>query len=100
MEALVWETAEELDKKVAEHLRNIRKRRQISQRSLADLSGVSYGSVKRFETTGQISLLLTKLAMALGLADELRDLFSQVPYQDIQEVINENRERTGGLSRQ
>lgn len=42
----------------------------------------------------------TKLAMALGLADELRDLFSQVPYQDIQEVINENRERTGGLSRQ
>ncbi len=35
MEALVWETAEELDKKVAEHLRNIRKRRQISQRSLA-----------------------------------------------------------------
>ena len=33
MEALVWETAEELDKKVAEHLRNIRKRRQISQRS-------------------------------------------------------------------
>ena len=45
MEALVWETAEELDKKVAEHLRNIRKRRQISQRSLADLSGVSYGSV-------------------------------------------------------
>lgn len=101
MEALVWETAEELDKKVAEHLRNIRKRRQISQRSLADLSGVSYGSVKRFETTGQISLLsLTKLAMALGMADELRDLFSQVPYQDIQEVINENRERTGGLSRQ
>lgn len=101
MEALVWETAEELDKKVAEHLRNIRKRRQISQRNLADLSGVSYGSVKRFETTGQISLLsLTKLAMALGLADELRDLFSQVPYHDIQEVINENRERTGGLSRQ
>ncbi len=43
---------------------------------------------------------MTKLAMALGLADELRDLFSQVPYQDIQEVINENRERTGGLSRQ
>ena len=101
MEALVWETAEELDKKVAEHLRNIRKRRQISQRNLATLSGVSYGSVKRFETTGQISLLsLTKLVMALGLADELRDLFSQVPYQDIQEVINENRERTGGLSRQ
>ena len=76
MEALVWETAEELDKKVAEHLRNIRKRRQISQRSLADLSGVSYGSVKRFETTGQISLLsLTKIAVALNIADDLRNIF-------------------------
>lgn len=57
-----------------------------------DMSGVSYGSIKRFETTGQISLLsLTKLAMALELADELRDLFTQVPYRNIQEVINESK---------
>ncbi len=56
------------------------------------MSGVSFGSVKRFETTGQISLLsLTKIAMALDMADELRNLFTQVPYKDIQEVINENR---------
>ena len=92
MEALVWETAEELDKKVAEHLRNIRKRRQISQRSLADLSGVSYGSVKRFETTGQISLLsLTKIAVALNIADDLRNIFTEIPYNSIEEVINERR---------
>lgn len=59
---------------------------------LAKMSGVSFGSVKRFETTGQISLLsLTKIAMALDMADELRNLFTQVPYKDIQEVINENR---------
>ena len=49
-------------------------------------------AIKRFETTGQISLLsLTKLAMALELADELRDLFTQVPYRNIQEVINESK---------
>ena len=59
---------------------------------LADLSGVSYGSIKRFETSGQISLLaLTKIAMALDMADELRNIFSQVPYRNIQEVINESR---------
>ena len=87
MEALVWETAEELDKKLAERMRRIRRRRKVS-----DMSGVSYGSIKRFETTGQISLLsLTKLAMALELADELRDLFTQVPYRNIQEVINESK---------
>ena len=53
---------------------------------------MSYGSVKRFEATGKISLLsLTKLAMALDMADELRELFTQVPYRNIQEVIDERK---------
>ena len=87
---LVWETAEELDKKLAERIRRIRKRRSISQQELAVMSGVSYGSIKRFEGSGQISLLsLTKIAMALELTDELRDLFAQVPYRSIEEVIHE-----------
>ena len=73
-------------------VRKIRKRRSITQEKLASISGVSYGSIKRFETTGQISLLsLTKIAIALDLADELRNIFTQVPYKDIQEVINENK---------
>ena len=50
MEGLVWETAEELDMKLAERVRNIRKRRSISQQKLATMSNVSYGSIKRFET--------------------------------------------------
>ena len=92
MEGFIWETAEELDLKLAQRIRNIRKRRSISQEKLASMSGVSYGSVKRFESTGQISLLsLTKVAMALDITDELRNIFSQVPYRDIKEVINETR---------
>jgi len=92
MEQLIWETAEELDQKLARRVRNIRKRRSISQEKLAQMSGVSYGSIKRFEASGQISLIsLTKLAMALEIADELRTIFTQVPYKDIQEVINETR---------
>ena len=92
MNELVWETAEELDKKMAERIRRIRKRRSISQQELSIMSGVSYGSVKRFETSGQISLLsLTKIAMALDLTDELRDLFTQAPYRSIEEVIHEGR---------
>ena len=68
----------------------LEKRRSISQMKLASMSGVSYGSIKRFETTGQISLIsLTKIAMALDIADELRNIFTQVPYRNIQEVINE-----------
>lgn len=92
MEALVWETAEELDKEIAKRIRKIRKRRSISQEKLSAMSGVSYGSIKRFEATGQISLLsLTRLAMALHLADELRELFTNVPYKNIEEVIRETR---------
>ena len=92
MEQLVWETAEELDQKLAQRVRNIRKRRSVSQEKLAVMSGVSYGSIKRFESSGQISLIsLKKIALALDLADELRNLFTQVPYKDIQEVINEGR---------
>ena len=92
MSALVWETAKELNQKLADRVRNIRRRRSISQQKLADISGVSYGSIKRFEQTGQISLLsLTRIAMALDIAGELRNLFTAVPYQDIQEVINENK---------
>ena len=95
MEALVWETAEELDMKLAQRVRNIRRRRKISQEELSRMSGVSYGSVKRFEATGKSSLLsLTKLAMALDLADELRELFTQVPYRNIQEVIDERKRNT------
>ena len=92
MERLVWETAEELDQKLAQRVRNIRKRRSISQEKLAAMSGVSHGSIKRFVTTGQMSLIsLTKIAMALDIADELRSLFLQVPYRNIQEVLNETK---------
>ena len=92
MEQFIWETPEELDQKLAQRVRKIRKRRSITQEKLASISGVSYGSIKRFETTGQISLLsLTKIAIALDLADELRNIFTQVPYKDNQEVFNETR---------
>ena len=65
MNEYIWETAEELDKKIADRVRLIRKRRSISQEKLAQISGVSFGSVKRFETTGQISLLsLTRIETA------------------------------------
>lgn len=92
MEKLIWETAEELDQKLAQRVQNVRKRRSISQEKLASMSGVSYGSIKRFETSGQISLIsLTKIAIALDIADDIRNLFTTVPYRDIQEVINETK---------
>ena len=88
--AFVWETPEEIDLALARRLKGIRKRRGFSQEQLSERSNVSYGSLKRFETTGQISLLsLTKLAVALGCEDELRELFTNVVYRNIEEVLRE-----------
>ena len=92
MNEYVWETAEEINLQLATRISGIRKRRGITQERMSDLSGVSFGSVKRFERTGQISLLsLTRIATALGCADEIKHLFGDVPYQSIDEVIHERR---------
>ena len=90
MQALLWETPEEINLALALRIKNIRKRRKISQEELAKLSGVSFGSIKRFELTGQISLIsLTRIAVSLNLQDEIKDLFTQVPYLSIEEVLND-----------
>ena len=87
----VWETPEEIDKALAERLKKIRKRRGMTQQQLSVRSNVSFGSIKRFEISGQISLLsLTKLAVALNCEEELRSLFSNVPYRSIEEVLRES----------
>lgn len=82
-------TPHELNSEIAKRLRTIRKRRGFSQAKLSEKSGVSLGSVKRFETNGEISLIsLTKIAIALQVEDELDSLFTAVPFQSIQEVID------------
>ena len=88
----IWETPEEINQAVALRLRAIRKRQGLSQQKLSQKSNVSYGSIKRFEETGQISLLsLTKLCVALGCEDELKNLFTHVEYNSIEEVLREQK---------
>ncbi|MDY4921037.1 MAG: helix-turn-helix transcriptional regulator [Phascolarctobacterium sp.] len=85
-------TPQEINKGIAARIRAVRKRRSISQIRLSEKSGVSLGSVKRFESTGEISLLsLTKIAIALECEQELKNLFSDVPYLTLEEVENANR---------
>lgn len=82
-------TPGDINKKIAERIRAIRKRRKISQKELGEKSGVSLGSVKRFEQSGEISLLsLTKIAIALKIDDEMKNLFTDVPFQSIEEIKN------------
>jgi transcriptional regulator with XRE-family HTH domain len=92
MHRYVWETPEEINLVIAENARKLRKRKGITQEKLSSISGVSYGSIKRFESTGNISFLsLTKIAIALDAVNGVKALFTEVPYQSIEEVINEQK---------
>lgn len=78
----------EIDTGIADRLIRLRKRKKISQQELAVRSGVSLGSVKRFEQSGEISLKsLTKIAIALSVEGELDALFGEVPFESIEELI-------------
>ena len=87
---LYQKTWTELNNDIAQKIVRLRKRKKITQKQLAARSGVSLGSLKRFEQSGEISLQsLTKIAIALDVENELEDLFNNVPFASIEEVINE-----------
>ena len=67
----------------------------LTQAALAKLSGVSLGSLQRFENKAEISLKsLLKLAIALNATEEFKELFTKRNYQNINQVINQNENKT------
>lgn len=89
MISLYQKTWKEINNEVASNVQKLRKRKKISQKELAERSGVSLGSIKRFEQTGEISLQsLTKIAIALRAEDELESLFTSANFESIEEILN------------
>ena len=74
---------------IAKRERGIRKKKKLSRAELSKKSNVSYGSLKRFEETGNISLTsLIKLAIALECTEEFETLFRAGKPESIEEIIN------------
>lgn len=70
----------ELQTQIASNLRAKRLGQNLTQQTLSARSGVSYGVLKKFELTGQISLSsLLKLAAALGALEDFNGLFAKQP---------------------
>lgn len=62
---------------LAARFKRVRKAAKLTQAELAERSTVSLGSLRRFETTGRVSLeSLAKLADVLGRLEELDGLFA------------------------
>lgn len=92
MAEFIWETPSEINRELAKRVKRIRRRKKITQKELSERSNVSYGALKKFEQTGEISLLsLTKIAMELDVVNEIQNLFTKVPYGSIEEVLNESK---------
>ncbi|MCL2367011.1 MAG: helix-turn-helix domain-containing protein [Oscillospiraceae bacterium] len=89
MNNMNFKTPSDLGMTIAMNVRTYRKARKLSMRRLSEMSAVSYGSMKRFEQTGEISLKsLLKIAIVLDCADTFEELFANIQPQSIQEIID------------
>jgi transcriptional regulator with XRE-family HTH domain len=69
----------ELMRDLAKKAKDLRLKANLTQSGLASRSGVSLGSIKRFERTGEVSLKsLLNIALVLGRLDDFDSVFSAV----------------------
>lgn len=81
-----------LAEKIAGNLKTRRLELNITQEELARKSGVSLGSVKRFECKAEVSLKhLLMLAIALNATEEFTMLFSKKQYKSLDELISDTK---------
>lgn len=89
-ELLNLKTPGELSQIIAANVKKKRKSLHLTQQQLSKKAGISYGSLKRFEQTGEIALLsLLKIAVVLDEGEEFTQLFAKKTYASIQEIIDE-----------
>lgn len=80
-------TPEQVGAGLAHRMRKLRLARGWRQLTLAERSGVSLGSLRRFETSGRVSLQnLLKLAFALRRLDDFDTLFLPPPASSMAEL--------------
>lgn len=80
----------ETAKQIAQRLREKRLALNLTQLALAKKAGVSLGSLKRFESSYEISLHhLILLAIALQVSEDFERLFTSAVYQSVDDVIKQ-----------
>ena len=81
---------EEIARDIAKAEKSKRKKRKLTQEELSARAGISLGTLRRFEQTGEISFVsLLKIAAILDETDKFAKLFTSREYTSIQEVIDE-----------
>lgn len=82
----------EIAEKIAGDVKELRLRENLTQQALAKKSGVSLGSLKRFESTYEISLKnLIQLGLTLRTVDGLLKSFEKETPQSIDLILREKK---------
>ena len=85
---LVQKTAPQIAQELSERVRRRRKEKGFTQAQLAERSGMSLASYKRFEQQHEIAFdSLIKIAIALGLENDFDKLFATPQFSSIEELI-------------
>jgi transcriptional regulator with XRE-family HTH domain len=88
-------TPKETAMEIANRAKQCRIRLEYTQKELAARSGVSFGSVKRFEQKGEISFLnLLKIAQVLRSTEDFDQLFQAESYRSLDEMIERKSVKT------
>ena len=87
MNPYTYLTEDELSSQMADKIKTLRLAADWKQTTLAERSGVSLASLRRFEKKGLISLSsLLKLSIALGRQEDFCSLFDPAPIQSIEDL--------------
>ena len=71
-----FSTSDEITAELGLRLKAVRLSQSLTQADLAERAGISVGTVKSLERTGQSSVAsLVRVVQALGLTDQLQSLF-------------------------
>ena len=89
---IMLKTPQEMAVDAATRFKEMRKVKKITIKELSERSGVPYSTIRRFESSGEISFLsLVKIVSTIGEDEEITNLFTKRIPASIEEIIRENR---------
>ena len=87
LDSFLLEGVDDIAKKLANDFRARRIEKNLTREQVAEKSGVAVSNIIRFEQKGLISLKnLIGIAMALGYASEIKNIFEHPKYSTMEEL--------------
>lgn len=80
-------TEQSVTKDLVHRFRKRRKECGLTQQMLSEQSGVSYGSIRRFESTGDISLKsLLRISSVIGCLEDFDELYKHAIIKELKDL--------------